>query len=413
MSVGLLQTGGGGSGSGSSIELQTNGVDNSDQTKLNLTSAGTITVTDVGGGEVDIDTAFTPPNSKGTEATKFLDSYDATSGDFTNRVLVSGDIPTDVALAGNPTTTTQAITDNSTRISTTAYVTTAVANAVAGVNPAVAVEAATAAVLPQSPTYNNGASGVGAFLLAGSNAALVVDGYSVLLGDRLLVKTQASTFQNGVYTVTVVGSGAVPWKITRALDYNTPSSINDTGAIPVINGTVNTTTQWVLTSKVTAVGTDALTYVLFSLNPNATQTANTVEAGPTSGGAAVPTFRALVGADLPTPTTSTFGGVKDIAASSTKFVSAVTSGVPVLTQPAFTDLSGAATGAQLPTPTTSTFGGVKDIAAVSTKFVSAVTSGVPVLTQPAFTDISGTASLAQLNANMGRIITTALGMNLN
>ena len=54
--------------------------------------------------------------------------------------------------------------------------------------------------------------------------------------------------------------------------------------------------------------------------------------------------------------------------------------------------------AEFPAPTTGTFGGVKDIAAVATKFVSAVTSGVPILSQPAFTDLSGTLAAGQLPA---------------
>jgi hypothetical protein len=53
---------------------------------------------------------------------------------------------------------------------------------------------------------------------------------------------------------------------------------------------------------------------------------------------------------------------------------------------------------EFPTPTTTTFGGVKDVAAVATKFVSAVTAGVPILTQPNFTDLAGTLSAAQLPA---------------
>jgi hypothetical protein len=57
---------------------------------------------------------------------------------------------------------------------------------------------------------------------------------------------------------------------TRALDYDQPSDINSTGAIPVQSGTVNTTTSWLLTSTVNTVGTDALTYVQFSTNPSAT-----------------------------------------------------------------------------------------------------------------------------------------------
>jgi hypothetical protein len=42
-------------------------------------------------------------------------------------VLVSGDIPSSVALAGSPTTTTQSAADNSTKIATTAYVDTGLA----------------------------------------------------------------------------------------------------------------------------------------------------------------------------------------------------------------------------------------------------------------------------------------------
>src|SRR6266480_4079465 len=56
--------------------------------------------------------------------------------------------------------------------------------------------------------------------------------------------------------------------------------------------------------------------------------------------------------------------------------------------------------AEFPAPTTSTFGGVKDVAAVATKFVSAVTSGVPILTQPSFTDLSGTLAAGQLPATI-------------
>lgn len=56
--------------------------------------------------------------------------------------------------------------------------------------------------------------------------------------------------------------------------------------------------------------------------------------------------------------------------------------------------------AEFPAPTTSTFGGVKDVTAVATKFVSAVTFGVPILSQPAFTDLSGTLAAGQLPATI-------------
>lgn len=192
------------------------------------------------------------------------------ASDLSNGTTGSGAVvlATSPALLIAPTAPTQATTDNSTKLATTAFVTTAIANAIAGVNPAVAVQAATAAVLPNSPTYNNGVSGVGATLTAGvTNTTLVVDGYTPALLDRLLVKNQASAFQNGVYTVSQLAALGLAWILTRATDYNQPSDINNTGAIPVVNGTVNTQTTWVLTSQVTTIGTDALTYTQFSLNP--------------------------------------------------------------------------------------------------------------------------------------------------
>ena len=65
-----------------------------------------------------------------------------------------------------------------------------------------AVDMATAAVLPNTPTYSNGSSGVGATLTAGANARLVVDGTNATAGDRILVQDQASALQNGLYDVT-------------------------------------------------------------------------------------------------------------------------------------------------------------------------------------------------------------------
>lgn len=81
-----------------------------------------------------------------------------------------------------------------------------------------------------------------------------------------------------------------------------------------------------------------------------TQTANRILSGPTSGGAATPTFRALVGADLPNPSSSSLGGIQSLAAVTSKWINTIsTSGVPTATQPAFSDISGNIAGSQLPT----------------------------------------------------------------
>jgi hypothetical protein len=56
---------------------------------------------------------------------------------------------------------------------------------------------------------------------SGALAALVVDGSTVAVNDRILVKDQAASAQNGIYTVTNVGSTAAAWVLTRAADSDT------------------------------------------------------------------------------------------------------------------------------------------------------------------------------------------------
>lgn len=131
-----------------------------------------------------------------------------------------------------------------------------------------------------------------------------------------------------------------------------------------------------------------------------TQNSNLVWAGPISGVAATPTFRSLVGADLPNPSSSTLGGIRSAVAVANSWVSSIsTAGIPGFTQPNFTNIAGAITAAQCVNPTVSTIGCVEAFTAVSHEFLTSITTaGVPVAAQPAFSDLSGTASLVQLPA---------------
>jgi hypothetical protein len=66
-------------------------------------------------------------------------------------------------------------------------------------------------------TYANGSSGVGATLTATGNAALgSISRVTTVLGDRILVRNQASGFQNGVYDITQLGDGSHPFILTRS-----------------------------------------------------------------------------------------------------------------------------------------------------------------------------------------------------
>jgi hypothetical protein len=92
-------------------------------------------------------------------------------------------------------------------------------NLSSGINAHDAVVAATTTAL--TVTYSNGASGVGATLTnAGTQAAFSIDNVTPVVGDRVLIKNQAAALQNGIYTVTNVGSGSTNWVLTRATDYD-------------------------------------------------------------------------------------------------------------------------------------------------------------------------------------------------
>lgn len=82
-------------------------------------------------------------------------------------------------------------------------------------------------------TYNQpgGAGvGVGATLTnAGTQVALTIDGVLMTVGKRVLIYNQTNAVQNGVYTVTTVGSGSTNWVLTRATDADTYSPISPTG----------------------------------------------------------------------------------------------------------------------------------------------------------------------------------------
>lgn len=123
---------------------------------------------------------------------------------------------------------------------------------------------ATAAILPNSPTYSNGTAGVGATLTAGSNSTLTVDGTVANLNDVVLVQNQASAFQNGIYTVTTAGSGAAPWVLTRATYFDQAAEMKVGSYTLVTGGSTGANKSYTLSSTVTTVGTDALTFTLFS-----------------------------------------------------------------------------------------------------------------------------------------------------
>lgn len=138
-----------------------------------------------------------------------------------------------------------------------------------GLAPHAAVAAATAAVLPNSPTYDNGTAGVGATLTAGSAAVLTIDGYTPVLNDRLLIKNEAAAANNGCYTLTTLGTVSVPWVLTRCADFNQTSNLTANSFFFVSAGTAGAGSGFLATpSGPVTVGTTAIPFTQFSASSN-------------------------------------------------------------------------------------------------------------------------------------------------
>jgi hypothetical protein len=110
-------------------------------------------------------------------------------------------------------------------------------------------------------TYNNGAVGVGATLTKlAPFSVLSLDGINPTVGQRVLIKDQTNTFENGIYVVTSVGSGAAAWVLTRTTDFDTPTEIVLGKYLYVTQGIVNGLKTWVNTSSVVNVGVDPIVF---------------------------------------------------------------------------------------------------------------------------------------------------------
>ena len=133
--------------------------------------------------------------------------------------------------------------------------------AATGAPPIASATYATAAVLPDAPVY----APVFQTLTSTVMVALVVDGVAVSLSDRILVKNQADNRENGIYDVTVVGSGAAFWVLTRSSDFNQaamPRAVGTREFVDFSAGT-NSGTTWALTATVTTLDplTDPVVWV--------------------------------------------------------------------------------------------------------------------------------------------------------
>jgi hypothetical protein len=122
------------------------------------------------------------------------------------------------------------------------------------------VRAATTTALA-TVTYNNGAG----TLTASANGALVIDGVTVSVADRVLIKNQVSAVQNGIYTVTATGSAGAAFVLTRGPDADTAGELTGGAFFFVEEGTDNADNGYVTSFNGTpTLGTTDITFSQFS-----------------------------------------------------------------------------------------------------------------------------------------------------
>ena len=126
-------------------------------------------------------------------------------------------------------------------------------------------------------TYNQpggAGDGVGATLTnAGTKAALTIDGILMTTTKRVLIYNQTNAFENGVYTVTTVGTpdpGGTNWVLTRSTDADTyglrdPNALGYNDAFFVTNGDTGAGETYVVTTTgVIVFGTTNITFAQIS-----------------------------------------------------------------------------------------------------------------------------------------------------
>jgi hypothetical protein len=183
-------------------------------------------------------------------------------------------------------------------------------------------------------TYSNGTAGVGATLTnAGTQAALVIDGVTLSVADRVLIYQQTTQTQNGIYVVTDVGSVSTNWVLTRSSDADTfvsasPDGLSEGSTVFVQQGTTGAGGTYTCnTSGTITFGTTNITFVeissaqIYSAGTGLTLTGTvfslTTPVATTLGGTGLTTFTAANRALFSSGTTTLTTGTLPVAAGGT------------------------------------------------------------------------------------------------
>jgi hypothetical protein len=309
---------------------------------------------------------------------------------LTNSSLTIG--TTTISLGGSSATlgglTSVAVTQDPTsalQLATKQYVDAVAEGLHVHASCAAATTGTLASITGGTVTYNNGTAGVGATLTL-SVALTTLDGYTLLNGDRVLVKNEATQANNGIYTWATGGT-----VLTRATDFDTAAEMASGDFTFITNGTLYANTGWVQTDPVTTVGTSPVVWVQFS--GAGTYTAGT---GLTLTGSQFSITNTAV-------TAASYGSTTQVGTFTVNAQGQLTAAANTTVTPAVTSITGLGTGVAtfLATPTSANLAAAVTDETGSGALVFATS---PTLVTPAL----GTPSSATLTNATGLPLTTGV-----
>jgi trimeric autotransporter adhesin len=194
-------------------------------------------------------------------------------------------------------------------VTTTASSTTATTTSTAGIKVGSVISgnanipaATTVSSITNATTFVMSAAATGAASAVATTftqtiAALAIDGVTLALNDRVLVKNQTTlggladasgAAKGGIYYLSTLGSTTVPWVLTRALDADSSSEIG-AGVVAIDAGTTNKGKLFTTTFGVTdTINTTSMPwYEILDSNNTATVLNKTMSTGSVWNGSAV------------------------------------------------------------------------------------------------------------------------------
>lgn len=121
-------------------------------------------------------------------------------------------------------------------------------NAHAAINAvSVANGTGTSTYFAGSADAENG-TGVGAYIEANANGTIpTIDGVTLAVGNRVLFTNRANLIENGIYSVTSLGSGSTKYRFTRSTDYDNSTLLEVEAGdyVYALTGTAYAGSTWV------------------------------------------------------------------------------------------------------------------------------------------------------------------------